>query len=429
MRTTRIVFLCLVLLPGFLSSGCDLANDRPSYEIKGKPTQWKRGNLHTHSFWSDGDDFPESILSWYRGWGYDFVAISDHNSVGEGSKWIRMDTTDFRYGTYLNYRARFGSAWVESEEHNDSLFVRLKRFDEYADKFNASGKFLVIHSEEITDGFDGKPIHVNATNIDELIPPQGGKSVLEVMQRNVDAVLRQRERTGIPMFPHINHPNFGWAINAMELAALEGERFIEVYNGHPSVNNDGDPSRPSVENMWDIANTVRVADGRPVLFGLAVDDSHNYQEMDISRSNPGRGWVMVETGVLSAASIVRAMEAGRFYSSSGVTLEFVESDSIGITISVQEEKDVNYRTLFIGTRWKEGMRPATGERGIIQLQDLDIGVVFSLVEGSTASYTFTGNELFVRARIVSSRRKTNPYSELEFERAWTQPVLLPEFMQ
>ena len=24
--------------------------------------QWQKGNLHTHSFWSDGDDFPEMII-------------------------------------------------------------------------------------------------------------------------------------------------------------------------------------------------------------------------------------------------------------------------------------------------------------------------------------------------------------------------------
>ena len=28
--------------------------------------QWQKGNLHTHSFWSDGDDFPEMIIDWYK---------------------------------------------------------------------------------------------------------------------------------------------------------------------------------------------------------------------------------------------------------------------------------------------------------------------------------------------------------------------------
>src|SRR4051812_26967133 len=47
------------------------------------PKYWK-GNLHTHSFWSDGDDFPEMIADWYRDKGYHFLSLSDHNVLSEG---------------------------------------------------------------------------------------------------------------------------------------------------------------------------------------------------------------------------------------------------------------------------------------------------------------------------------------------------------
>ncbi len=30
------------------------------------PKQWFKGNLHTHSYWSDGDEFPEVIMDWYK---------------------------------------------------------------------------------------------------------------------------------------------------------------------------------------------------------------------------------------------------------------------------------------------------------------------------------------------------------------------------
>ena len=40
---------------------------------------WFKGNLHTHSLWSDGDDYPEMIADWYKRSGYHFLAISDHN--------------------------------------------------------------------------------------------------------------------------------------------------------------------------------------------------------------------------------------------------------------------------------------------------------------------------------------------------------------
>lgn len=43
--------------------------------------RWWKGNLHTHSLWSDGDDYPEMILDWYKAHGYHFAALSDHNTL------------------------------------------------------------------------------------------------------------------------------------------------------------------------------------------------------------------------------------------------------------------------------------------------------------------------------------------------------------
>src|SRR5262245_12913999 len=54
------------------------------------PRYWK-GNLHTHSLWSDGDDFPEMIADWYKRHGYQFLALSDHNRLSEGERWINLD--------------------------------------------------------------------------------------------------------------------------------------------------------------------------------------------------------------------------------------------------------------------------------------------------------------------------------------------------
>jgi hypothetical protein len=48
---------------------------------------WLKGNLHTHTFWSDGDEFPESVAAWYKENGYDFLAITDHNVILEGERW------------------------------------------------------------------------------------------------------------------------------------------------------------------------------------------------------------------------------------------------------------------------------------------------------------------------------------------------------
>ena len=38
--------------------------------------KWWKGNLHTHSQWSDGDDYPEQIAKWYKTNGYHFAICS-----------------------------------------------------------------------------------------------------------------------------------------------------------------------------------------------------------------------------------------------------------------------------------------------------------------------------------------------------------------
>src|SRR6186997_2621450 len=59
-----------------------------SSDASAAPTlRWYKGNLHTHSLWSDGDDFPEMIVDWYKSRGYHFLALSDHNTLQTGEKW------------------------------------------------------------------------------------------------------------------------------------------------------------------------------------------------------------------------------------------------------------------------------------------------------------------------------------------------------
>lgn len=413
---TLISVLLLTIVAGCSDQGASDATD----------SEWVRGNLHTHSFWSDGDDFPESILQWYRDAGYDFVAMSDHNTIAEGERWMTFPPGGARRETAERFVRTFGPDGIEVERSGDTLRVRLRTYDEYSNQIEVPDSFLVIRAEEISDRFESRPIHVNATNIQEYVAPAGGTSVVDVMQRNVDAVLNQRDSLNVPIMPHINHPNFGWAVRAEELAALEGERFFEVYNGHPLVNNNGDSLRMGMERMWDVVNTIRLEDGMPLMYGIAVDDAHHYQEQSMDRANTGRGWVVVNADMLSAAAIIRAMEAGRFYSSTGVALEDVSVRNGSLHVQVDPEAGVSYRIDFIGTEagLDRSMETVRMEDGTILTTHFDqnIGRVLLSVDGPEASFEIPDDLLYVRALVTSSKVKKNPFAEGEVERAWTQPV-------
>lgn len=310
---------------------------QPSPTAPASPLRWYKGNTHTHTLNSDGDSTPDEVVRWYREHRYDFLVLTDHNFL-----------TDV---TALN--ALHG----------------------------ADEKFLVIKGEEVSTRFGSAPIHVNGLDVSRRVAPVGGgTSVSDTLQKNVDAI---RAADGVP---HINHPNFGWAIAADDLAAVQRTRLFEVYNAHPLVNNFGGNGHPSLEQMWDVLLTRGVW-----LYGLATDDAHEFKKLhDLSSSRPGMGWVVVRAARLEARTILEALERGDFYASTGVVLNDYRVEHGTISIDVKPLSYAGYRVQFIG-------------RG---------GRVLQEVEGPTATYRMTGSEGYVRAKVFESDGSV----------AWTQPV-------
>lgn len=408
--------------------GCDWFKEKPN---------WFKGNLHTHTLWSDGDAPPEMVVNWYLQNGYSFLALSDHNILSEGEKWIDVvDSANteiwpppFTIKKLEKLKLEFGENWPVLRQKNDTLQMRLKTLKELKDKFEKPGEFLLIQAEEITDVFENFPVHVNATNLKSFIPPQGGNTIYEVMQRNIDAVIQQRKETNQPMLAHINHPNFGWSIVAEDLIRVVGDPFFEVYNGHPGVKNWGDNAHPGTDRMWDIVLTQRLYRDMDIFYGLATDDAHSYYNISVGESNAGRGWVMVNVQSLTEEKIVNALIGGEFYSSSGVLLENIDITENQLKVSIHSTPGISYTTRFIGT-------PISADTSSIPIVDdeeqplhtsriysNEIGQVLFESNNNPAIYHFKDDELYVRVKIISSRKHPNPYAEGDFEMAWTQPVV------
>ena len=139
---------------------------------------------------------------------------------------------------------------------------------------------------------------------------------------------------------------------------------------------------------------------------------------------------MLRAKFLSPESIVNAMKRGDFYASAGVVLNRIEFDKSNKTlhIEIEPDGDAEFTTQFIGT-------PANFDKTTTQRQDkegkaiegtldysADVGKVFATEKGHKVSYQMTGDELFVRATITSSRAPESPTSESPLKKAWTQPV-------
>ncbi|MCL4524522.1 MAG: CehA/McbA family metallohydrolase [Acidobacteria bacterium] len=300
--------------------------------------RWFRGNTHTHTINSDGDSAPDAVVRWYKEHRYHFLVISDHDAVTP--------------------------------------------VDGLNAAFAAPGKFLVLSGEEVTDRFEGAPVHLIGVGTRETVPAQGGASIPEILTRDARAI---RAAGGVP---HVNHPNFGWALTAEQIAASEARHF-EIWNGHPLVNNRGGGGSPSAEEIWDkILSTGRV------IFGVATDDAHTFrQEYSPALAMAGRGWILVRATELTAAAILAAFDRGDFYCSTGVEFRGYEANEREIRIELPKGTSntaPRFRTFFIG------------KDGAVLKQD----------DSFTPAYQFQGNELYVRARVESSNGAM----------AWTQPV-------
>ncbi|NOZ40166.1 MAG: hypothetical protein GXP24_08065 [Planctomycetes bacterium] len=420
----------LVFVACGFSTGLREAHAEPAVLQASAELRWYRGNMHTHSHWSDGDDYLEMIGSWYRDNGYQFLVFTDHNVLANTERWINVKKSKGGPEAFGKLIAEFPRLIQHRITDAGELEVRLRTFQEVAAQLNDPGEYLLVQGEEISDAFEGLPIHINASNVVDLIAPMKGRSVSDTIQNNVRAVIAQREETGQPMIVHVNHPNFGYAITAEDLMRVRGEQFFEVYNGHPSVYNAGDALHAGTERVWDIILTHRLTDLQlPMMYGLAVDDGHDYHKVHSRNSNAGRGWVMVLAKDLTAASLIDSLETGRFYATSGVTLRSVESSAEALTVEVEPVDGETYTIDFIGTR--QGFDTAShpiedGEGKRIRATrrySTDIGETFATVEGNRGTYQFKGDEIYVRARITSSAKHPRGTELGEQKRAWVQPVV------
>jgi hypothetical protein len=327
---------------------------------------------------------------------------------------------------------------VETRGSETELEVRLKPFEEYRALVEERGRFLMIPAEEISDKAEGVPVHINASNLRDAVQPLGGSTVREAIENNLRNVNAQAKEAGREILAHLNHPNFGYAITAEDLAHAVSDQFFEVYNGHPGVNQLGDEHRPSVERLWDIANTIRLAElAAPPLYGIATDDSHAYHGKP-NGARPGRGWLMVRSTHLTPEYLIKAIKAGDCYASSGVSLQDVKYDEATKTLelAIEPQDGATFTTQFVGTlRGVDSAGQSAADASGAPLTDKNgkplrvsrkysdqIGAVLATAEGLSPRYVLTGKELYVRAVVTSSLPPVDPSYENQKAQAWTQPI-------
>ena len=210
---------------------------------------------------------PDVVYRWYRDHGYNFLAVTDHNT--------RTEPLQFKAIARKN-------------------------------------SFVLIPGEEVTMMGSGRQVHVNALCTKRTI---GGHHSEHQAQSLAWAVQKIHAQGGIAL---VNHPNFDWALTATDVRAAHGAELLKIASGHPFVHTEGDATHQSHEAIWDTLLTQ----GEDFA-GVAVDDSHHFRAPvrgSKPEARPGRAGIEVFAEAPDRAQICAALAKGHLYASTGVAI-------------------------------------------------------------------------------------------------------------
>ncbi len=437
MRTSRRGFLGAAA--AFSLAGCAGLGSATGAR---KTRRWRKGQLHSHTAWSDGHALPEAALALYRAAGFEFVCLSDHEVFQAATDhWVQIEKEQGPWPGRLTeamvaQAEKLAPGTIETRKFNVRRYARLKAHAELARQFNEPDRFLVVPGMEAARG-----CHMNVFNVDEELKHYNegegvGDLTREGVAKSARIIREEYLRHAKPdnrSFIMMNHPFWSrWDVDPRVMLDLPELTLWEVCNSGA----DQAPVELDIERAWDFVLAHRLANGGSLVYGTATDDAHTYEEQGryLGCGLEG-GWVCVDCpGELTADNLSQAIVRGDFYSSCGVELEDFGFDAATRTLSVKAKprEGEKLHVDFIAT--KRNFDRSIVEQRVRAVQKEDyfrllpvvnetIGRTVKTVDGPVGSYTMSADDLYVRAVVVSDRpsvNRTPHYPKMQC--AWVQPV-------
>lgn len=230
-----------------------------------QPGRFWKGNLHTHSTESDGQDSVEEVCRRYQECGYDFISLTDH--------FLRR--YDFPLTDTRSYRTDGFTTILGAELHTVDVLTEL----------GSQWHILAV----------GLPLDFAQTP-DEETPAH-------LAQRAVAA----------GAYVAVAHPRW-YALTEGDIFELGAVHAIEVFNGTAVDHNDGHDS-------WEITDIML---GRGLRYNCcATDDFHGRD----TRADFALGWVQVKSPTLEPEALLNALKDGHYYSSTGPLLHDIQVEA------------------------------------------------------------------------------------------------------
>lgn len=315
-------------------------------DIKGfsEKGSWYKGNLHSHTTNSDGVLAPQESAEMFRGAGYSFLCLSDHDR-------------------YSDYRS----------ELNRKDFIIIPGYEASAVCVTDTPEPRAIETHHVNAilgtsamqaaAAEKLPAHLERLPKRVCVGKWNGAKVLASM------IEKMTRRGFIAMY---NHPLWS-RVHEEEFIGVPGYFAVEVYN-YCSVNESGIGEDTL---HWD----MMLRAGHRV-FATATDDNHNLGLFDDALG----GWITVKSESLTHDDIISNIIAGNYYSSSGPEI-FGWGVKDGVAyVECGDAARVNF---IVGGFVGDGAT-VIAKNGTLR----------------SAEYKLKGSESYVRAEVVDGNGKT-----------------------
>lgn len=315
-----------------------------------------KANLHTHTNLSDGALSPEVVADLYYRHGYQVLALTDHEFI--------VDHSDLNREDFLLLTG------YELQIVDESVRPR---------KMSQRCCHLCMISK---DPHEYVQVYFNPESYDllrlckkhELIPSIKSAGVRPEIKIYSREVIEDVVKTAVKnnLLVAFNHPTWSLENDYDNYAYLDGIYAMEIYNNDCSKIGL-DEYNPSV---YDRILRSGVKTGC-----IATDDAHEAKPLGDPGCDLFGGWTMIHAEQLSYEAVIRALEKGDFYASTGPGIRELYLEDGVMHISCSDAKRISFTT---GTR--------------------RAGTVFA-EEGKTvneASYAVQPDDVYVRVTVTDA---------------------------
>lgn len=260
---------------------------------RGQP-QFK-ANLHCHSTLSDGKLTPDQLVEAYRRQGYSILAITDHEAPYDHSGFSGAD-----FLLLTGYEAHIRPEPVGAvNAFGPEIHMNLIAKKPHNTAFIAFDPDFCRHMPP--------EIAASREKLGNLGPRQ-------YMPGYIRAFIALAQEGGYLVT--YNHPC--WSMeDPSDVASYDGFFSIEVFNTSSAVSN-------SLEYNMALYDTL-LRKGRRI-YCHGVDDNHNRSPLGTPQSDSFGSWTMILAEELTYPAVIRALEKGQFYASTGPRIEVLGFD-------------------------------------------------------------------------------------------------------